>query len=78
MDPGFPIGGHQPLLEGAPASDTGAFQWKHVKMKEFGPVGRGACLKLLYVDPPLLLYINIWPIDLFGGNIYMFTKSYYT
>ena len=25
-DPGFPVGGHQPSLEGAPTSDTGTFQ----------------------------------------------------
>ena len=24
--PGFPVGGHQPSLDGAPTSDTGAFQ----------------------------------------------------
>ena len=29
-DPGFPIGGRQPLLEGAPTSDTGTFWWKHM------------------------------------------------
>ena len=25
VDPGFPIGGHQPSLEGVPTSDTGTF-----------------------------------------------------
>ena len=25
-DPGFPIGGHQPSLEGMPTSDAGTFQ----------------------------------------------------
>ena len=40
MDPGFPVGGTDPL-GGAPTSEEGTFRPKHAKMKELGPVGEG-------------------------------------
>ena len=42
-----------PIRLGVPTSDADAFQWKHVKMKEFGSVGGGPWGRPL--DPPVLL-----------------------
>ena len=54
----FPLGGAPTLVGGGANLQHRHFSVKtYVKTKEFGPVGGGARRKLLYVDPPLIMYI---------------------
>ena len=58
-DPGFPVGGGVDLV-GGPVDLRGGYVSKilHVKMKESGPVGGGAC-RVPPLDPPMVGTIHV-------------------